>query len=176
MLASIAIISNYYDFEKIEKNIFYDFKIPRSRGDFSKIKIKNKSINIIDESYNSNPLSLEFAINKFDQINVNSSSKKILLGDMLELGKFTNKLHKDASKYINRSKINKVFVYGKYIRKTFNKIRPQKRGSILKNKKEILNLMTNVLRNNDYLMVKGSNATGLNIIFSKFKKGNFNAI
>ena len=57
-----------------------------------------------------------------------------------------------------------------------DKIRQQKRGSILKNKKEILNLMTNVLRNNDYLMVKGSNATGLNIIFSKFKKGNFNAI
>ena len=30
--------------------------------------------------------------------------------------------------------------------------------------------MTNVLRNNDYLMVKGSNATGLNIIFLNLRK------
>ena len=95
---------------------------------------------------------------------------------MLELGKFTKKLHKHAAKHINKSKISKVFVYGKYIHETFNKIKPQKKGTILRNKNEILNLIKNVLRNNDYLMVKGSNATGLNNIFSKLKKGNFNAI
>ena len=176
LMASVAIISNYFDLGKIKKNIFNDFKIPRSRGNFSKIKFKNKLINIIDESYNSNPLSLKFAINKFDKININSKSKKILLGDMLELGKFTKKLHNDAAKFINRSKINKVFVYGKYIRETYNKIKPQKKGSILKDKKEILNLIKNILKNNDYLMVKGSNATGLNSIFNKLKKGNFDAI
>ena len=176
LLAAVAVISSYFDIEKIDKYIFNDFKIPISRGDYSKIKLKNKLINIIDESYNSNPLSLNFAINRFDQINVNSKFKYILLGDMMELGKFTNKLHKYVAKYINRSKINKVFVYGKHIRETFNKIKPQKKGNILKNKKEILNLIKNVLRNNDYLMVKGSNSTGLNNIFSKLKKGNINAV
>ena len=40
------------------KNIFYNFKIPKGRGDISKIKIKRKVIKFIDESYNSNPLSV----------------------------------------------------------------------------------------------------------------------
>ena len=95
---------------------------------------------------------------------------------MLELGKFSKKLHKEAAKIVNKSKINKVFVYGKDIEETFNKIKTQKKGKILNSKKEILNLMRNDLRNNDYLMVKGSNATGLSEIISKIKLGQLNAL
>jgi len=176
ILAATAIISNFVDIININKNIFYDFKIPKGRGDIKKIKVKNKSINIIDESYNSNPLSLEFAINNFDKIEASLDRKYILLGDMLELGKFSKKLHRDVAKILNKSKVNKIFVYGKYIKETFNKIKTQKKGRILRNKKEILNLMKNGLSNNDYLMVKASNATGLNNIIAKIKMGKLNAI
>ncbi len=176
ILATIAVISNFLDIQNLKENLFYNFKAPKGRGDFSIIKINNKLINIVDESYNSNPSSLEFAINNFDKINVNSKNKNILLGDMLELGKFSKKLHKEAAKIVNKSKINKVFVYGKDIEETFNKIKTQKKGKILNSKKEILNLMRNDLRNNDYLMVKGSNATGLSEIISKIKLGQLNAL
>ena len=80
---------------------------------FTKVKIKGKTINVVDESYNSNPLSLEFAINNFDKIKISPKSKYILLADMLELGKFSKKLHKQVAKTLNKSKINKVYVYGK---------------------------------------------------------------
>ena len=69
-----------------------------------------------------------------------------------------------------------MFVYGKDIEETFNKIKTQKKGKILNSKKEILNLMRNDLRDNDYLMVKGSNATGLSEIISKIKLGQLNAL
>ena len=46
-----------------------DFETPEGRGDFSKLKINNKNINLIDESYNSNPLSLKSAILNYDKIN-----------------------------------------------------------------------------------------------------------
>ena len=176
ILATVAVISNFIDIQNIKKNIFYDFKPPNGRGDFSKLKINNKTINIVDESYNSNPSSLEFAINNFDKMNIYSKKKNILLGDMLELGKFSKKLHKEAAKIVNKSKINKVFVYGKDIKETFNKIKTQKKGRILNSKKEILNLMKNRLRNNDYLMVKGSNATGLSKVISQIKLGHLNAL
>ena len=176
ILATIAVISNYTDVQSLKENFFYNFKISKGRGDFSKIKLNNKSINIVDESYNSNPLSLEFAINNFNKMNVSSKSKNILLGDMLELGKFSKNLHKEAAKIVNKSKINKVFVYGKDIKETFNKIKTQKKGRILNSKKEIISLMKNDLRNNDYLMVKASNATGLNKIISQIKLGQLNAI
>ena len=176
ILATIAVISNYTDVQSLKENFFYDFKIPKGRGDLSKIKLNNKSINIVDESYNSNPLSLEFAINNFNKMNVSSKSKNILLGDMLELGKFSKNLHKEAAKIVNKSKINKVFVYGKDIKETFNKIKTQKKGRILNSKKEIISLMKNDLRDNDYLMVKASNATGLNNVISQIKLGQLNVI
>ena len=52
---------------------------------------------------------------------------------MLELGKYSKKLHIKIAKYINRSKINKTYVYGNLIKHTFNKLKPQIRGKILLN-------------------------------------------
>ncbi len=176
ILAAVAIISNYINVMKLSKNFFYNFNLPKGRGDYSKIKFNKKTINIIDESYNSNPLSLKFAINNFNNIEVNSKYKNLLLGDMLELGKFSKELHIQAAKIINKSKINKVYVYGKYIRETYDKIKTQKKGRILSSNSDIYNFMKNDLRNNDYLMIKGSNATGLNKIFSKIKLGKINAL
>ena len=48
---------------------------------------------------------MKFALNKFEKIKVNSKKKNILLGDMLELGYFSKKLHIQAAKTINKSKI-----------------------------------------------------------------------
>ena len=176
LLAAIAVMSNYFEVKKLKKNIFYNCTLPTGRGNLIKIKKGNKVINLVDESYNSNPLSLKFAINNFDRMNIKSYQKNILLGDMLELGKFSKKLHKEASKIVNKSNINKVYVYGKHIKGTFNKIKTQKRGKILVNKKQVFDLIKNGLNNNDYLMIKGSNATGLNSMISKIKKGRFNAL
>ena len=94
---------------------------------------------------------------------------------MLELGKYTKKLHNEAADYINNTKIDKVYVYGKDIIRTFNKIRPQKRGKILNSKKDIKNFIINDIKNGEYLMIKGSNSTGLNKISKSLKKGNLNA-
>ncbi len=176
ILATIAVISNFIDIQSLKKDIFYDFKLPKGRGDFTKIKISGKTINIIDESYNSNPLSLEFAINNFDKIKIDSKKKNILLGDMLELGKFSQKLHREAAKIVNKSGINKVYVYGKHIKETFNKIQTQKKGKILENENEIFNLIKNKLKNNDYIMIKGSNSTGLNALIAQIKRGKINAL
>ena len=159
----------------LDNRIFLNFKIPEGRGDFSRIKIKNKNINLIDESYNSNPLSLKFALNKLNNLNAYSKRKLILLGDMLELGKHSKKFHRKAAEFINHTEIDKVYVYGKDVIETFNKIRPQKRGKILNSKEDILNFMIKDIKNGEYLMIKGSNSTGLNRISQTLKKGKLNA-
>ena len=95
---------------------------------------------------------------------------------MLELGKFSKKLHKSISEVINKTKINKVFVFGKFIRETFLGLSENKKGKILRNKKEIYQLIQMYLRNNDHLMIKGSNSTGLQQIIFNLKKGKKNAL
>ena len=88
---------------------------------------------------------------------------------MLELGKYSKTLHQSIGKIINKTKIDKVFVKGNDVLFTFNSISKSKRGKILNNNSEIINLIKNDLDNNDYLMVKASNATGFNKIISKIK-------
>ena len=176
ILATLAVISNIIDLKNIDKNFFFNYKLPEGRGDYHYIKIKKNRIHLIDESYNSNPLSLKFALNKFNKIRSKSKRKIILLGDMLELGKFTKKLHSEAAKLVNNTSINKVYVYGKSIIDTFNKIRPQKKGRVLQSRKDILSFLRNDIKDGEYLMIKGSNSTGLNYIVQKLRIGKHNAI
>ena len=86
ILATLAVMSIYKNIFQLDKNIFFKFKVPQGRGDISKIKILKKNINLVDESYNSNPLSLKSAILNYDKINTKKNKKYLLLGDMLELG------------------------------------------------------------------------------------------
>ena len=65
----------YKNIFKLNENIFLNFEIPGGRGDHSVVKIDNKKINLIDQSYNSNPLSLKSAIKNFDKINSKKSNK-----------------------------------------------------------------------------------------------------
>ena len=94
----------------------------------------------------------------------NSNYKYILLGDMLELGKKTQILHKNLSPIINHSNISKMFIHGEHIMNTYKNINKNKRGNILQYKSDFKEIILPILQNNDYLMIKGSNATGLNKI------------
>ncbi len=55
------------------------FKTPNGRGDVTRIKINKKNLNLIDESYNSNPLSLKSAILNFDKIKINKGKKIFII-------------------------------------------------------------------------------------------------
>ena len=86
---------------------------------------------------------------------------------MLELGKHSKKLHIKIADYINKLKVNKTYVYGKYTKHTFNKLKPQIRGRVLNTITDIYNLINKDLPNNSFLMIKGSNSTGLNKLIKK---------
>ena len=176
LLAVILIISIFKDVTKLDNNIFYNHKTPNGRGDITKIKLFKKEFYLMDESYNSNPLSLKSALKNFDMINVNNSKKHLILGDMLELGKHSKKLHIEISKSINNTSFNNVNVIGNYIKETYKNINMTKRGLILKNNAQIINLIKKNINNNDYLMIKGSHSTGLNKLTNNIKMGKVNAL
>ncbi len=169
VLGAIAVMSIYLNILKLNKNIFLNFKTPKGRGDISRIKIMNKNLNVIDESYNSNPLSLKSAILNFEKIDSKNSKKYLLIGDMLELGKHSKRLHKSIAPIINKTKINKVFVKGNNAKLIFQKLLKSKKGRVLYNKSQIIELIRKDLNDNDYLMIKASNATGFHQIVKNLK-------
>ena len=128
----------------------------------------------MDESYNANPDSMRLAINHFNGIDKKKAQKILLLGDMLELGKKTKFFHRDLSKCINNSNIDKVFVIGKSMLETFKFVTQNKKGEILDKIDDIGSLIKKYINDNDYLMVKGSNDTGLYNFCKKLKKGTIN--
>ena len=168
-LSALAVISIYKNIFKLSENIFLNFKIPEGRGDHSLIKLSNKKVNLIDQSYNSNPLSLKLSIKNFDKIDSKNSKKYLLIGDMLELGNHSKKLHRSIAPIINQTKIDKVFVKGKMASLIFKNISKAKKGRILSNKSQIIELIRKDLNNNDYLMIKASLATGFNDIVKDLK-------
>ena len=159
--------------EKIK--IFYkNLKSVEGRGKIHNIKRYKTNFKLIDESYNANPLSVKKAIINFSKIK-NNFKKYILLGDMLELGRKSNLFHKNLSKVINNTDIDKIFIYGDKIFTTY-KHTNKKRGNILQNRGDFDEVFSNLIKKNDHLMIKGSNATGLNKLSKNIIKGLRNVV
>ena len=62
---------------------------------------------------------------------------------------------------IHRNDLGKAF-------ETYRLIRKQKRGEVIKDLKSFSGKISNILKNGDYLMIKGSNATGLHMVSKDF--------
>ena len=54
---------------------------------------------------------------------------------------------------------------------TFKNIKKNKRGNIFQQEGDIDFTLNSIIANNDYLMIKGSNATGLSELSKKIIKG-----
>ena len=171
VLSSLAVLKELrLNIDKVTQ-VYKNFEPSDGRGKIHKIKRYKKKFILINESYNANPLSVKNAINNFSSIKKNKFKKYLLLGDMLELGKKSNIYHKNLSKLINSSDIDKVFVKGEKTLFTYKNLKKEKRGNIFQCEQDIDFIFKNIIANNDYLMIKGSNATGLNNISNSMIKG-----
>ena len=171
ILATLTLLKvlNLNFFESASR--FTNFQPSEGRGKIYKVKRYKKKFKLIDESYNANPLSVKNAIKNFQSIQKEKFKKYLILGDMLELGKKSELLHKDLSKVINNSDIDKVFIKGKNTLSTYKNLVKKKRGNIFQQEEDVDFTLNNIIANNDYLMIKGSNATGLNNLTKKIIKG-----
>ena len=154
------------------KKYYKNYELTEGRGKIHKIKRYNKKFKLIDESYNANPLSVKNAIKNFKSIKKQNFKKYLLLGDMLELGNHSEYLHKDLAKVINNSDIDKVFIKGTNTPVTYKNLVRSKRGNIIQHEEDVDFTLNNIIANNDYLMIKGSHATGLNNLTKKMIKEN----
>lgn len=87
-----------------------DFKPPKGRLNLIS-GIKHTTI--IDDTYNSSPQSSMVALETIKNLPVGTSAKKwVILGDMLELGAFTEEGHRKVGRKVFESDIDKLIVVG----------------------------------------------------------------
>ena len=171
VLASLAVLQELKLDIKKTLNIFKNSHLAVGRGKIFNVKRYRKFFKLIDESYNANPLSVKNAIKNFSQIKKRNFKKYLLLGDMLELGNKSNDYHSKLSKLINNSDIDKVFVKGEKTLFTYKNLKKRKRGNIIQCNQDVDLILRNIIENKDYLMIKGSNATGLQDITKSMIRG-----
>ena len=79
--------------------------------------IPRSAFTLIDESYNANPASMKAAFDLLDSTPVAEGGRRIaVLGDMLELGKHSQKLHAELGELVAGSKIELVLLAGEEMR------------------------------------------------------------
>ena len=134
------------------------------RGEIVKIKKGSKNIYLIDESYNSSPSALITAIENLNQKSFNSNEKILVIGDMLELGKFSNEFHKKIIQAVIGVQPRIVITVGN-ISDVISKNLPKNIKTFhFKKVFYVYNRLIKEIKHNDIIMIKGSNSVRLSLI------------
>ena len=81
---------------------------------------KNGKI-FINDAYNASPISMKVSLETFDEI-FKSDYKVAVLGDMLELGKESRKLHEKLSETIEKIDLDEIYLVGKEMKYLYEKL------------------------------------------------------
>ena len=178
-LAALAVILSYdLSLEKALKEL-KDW-VPRDgRGNFLdvnlKYKLKNIRIRVIDESYNSNPTSLNASLEilKSVQFDTKKISRKIaILGDMLELGFKEKEFHRDIANNSNIYSFDTIHCVGSLMKELYLELPQEKKGLLVSNPSDLLSHILINAEDRDIYLIKGSNSIGLSFIANKLYKLN----
>ena len=132
----------------------------------------NNHINIINDTYNANPASMKEAIKGLKEINP-QARHIVIIGDMLELGSWTEKAHRDLGNCIAQSNIDYLFTLGEATQLSAQEAIQQgmdKRHIIIcNNHKDIALRLIEIAQEGDWLLVKGSRRTAMEKVIQELK-------
>ncbi len=157
-LAAIAVGIIYnLNLEEIIKNL-KNFELPKGRMNLIK-GIKNTLI--IDDTYNSSPFAVTKALYQLGQIKFKSPVKKIaVLGDMLELGSYTEQGHQEVGEAVVRYGIDYLVTVGEMSRDIVRGALKKRMGKDhcfnFKNSVEAGKFLQQRISPGDLILVKGS--------------------
>ncbi len=117
-------------------------------------QIKSKWINgstLIDDTYNANPDSTQKSI---DLLSKYKNRTIFIIGDMLELGKSSLKLHSDIGKYAKLKGIDLLIGYGNHTKETVSSF--GEKAIFFDDKYELKNFIKNNISKKDVILIKGS--------------------
>ena len=110
-----------------------------------------KGSTLIDDSYNANPDSTKKSIDLLSNYN---KKTVLLLGDMLELGRYKNKLHKEVGKYAKSKGISKLIAFGNLTRHSIDGF--GKNGFFFDDETKLKNYLRKNITSNNVILIKGS--------------------
>ena len=136
------------DKESIKRGLL-TFEVPNGR--FTVLNGYNNS-EIIDSSYNANPVSFRAAIDSL--VARRHDDKWIIMGQMGELGEDSEEHHINVVKYAESKKINKIFLISEHSESIKNNVKID--ITIFKSKEDLIKFIAPMLKSNVSVLIKAS--------------------
>ena len=135
-----------------------NLKLTEGRGDITRFKKTNKTIELHNHSYNSSPISLFSGLSVF----LKTSNKKnlIIIGDMNELGSKSEYYHLKVLKLLSKNKNDNHLMVGKIFYKYRNKF-ISKKINFFQNVDQLNDEIYYFIASYNRIFIKGSNSINL---------------
>jgi UDP-N-acetylmuramoyl-tripeptide--D-alanyl-D-alanine ligase len=129
----------------------------KGRGARLELGLKDGAILLIDESYNANPASMRSALAAMATVPRQRFARRIaVMGDMLELGDDSGRLHEDLKEPVDAAKVDLVFACGPHMQRLYAALPEARRGEWGPTSQDILAPLVAAVRAGDVVMIKGS--------------------
>ena len=130
------------------------FELTKKRMDIRALK---NGATLINDSYNASYESMKASLKYLS--NRTDLRKIAVLGDMLELGKFSKELHEKVGEEVANNNIDILICRGEFAKDIISKASKNKKtqGILLQNNEEILRKLEEILREGDVVLIKASN-------------------
>ncbi|ESZ33544.1 MULTISPECIES: UDP-N-acetylmuramoylalanyl-D-glutamyl-2,6-diaminopimelate--D-alanyl-D-alanine ligase [unclassified Mesorhizobium] len=138
-----------------------DLSAERGRGKRHMLRHPKGPITLIDESYNANPASMAAAMALLNATPVTGEGRRIaVLGDMLELGDHSAKLHAALAELIVGTGTNTVFLGGPEMQALADILPDEIKTEYRAGAEELKPLLLSTLKAGDVVMIKSSKGIG----------------
>jgi UDP-N-acetylmuramoyl-tripeptide--D-alanyl-D-alanine ligase len=128
------------------------------RGAELRLALPGGEFDLIDESYNANPVSMAAAIASLGERRT-EGRRLLVLTDMLELGDDAPRYHAELSGPISAAGVDLVFLTGPHMGALWHELPPDRRGGQAVSAAGLIELLAEAVTPGDLVMVKGSNGS-----------------
>jgi len=137
-----------------------NFAPQRGRGERVRLEAPGGEFTLIDESYNANPASMRAALGLLGAAAPRRGGRRIaVIGDMLELGRDGERLHRDLAPALEDNRVDLLFGAGPLTRALFEAAPAPMRAHWAAQAADIEGAVLDAVRAGDVVMVKGSNGS-----------------
>jgi len=132
------------------------------RGRRHELAWRGGTLTLIDESYNASPAAMRAALAVLAATEPGTGGRRVaVLGDMLELGDASERLHRELAEPLAAAEVDRVFLVGGSMAVLHEALPEAKRGGLWRSPEDAMPALLCFLEPGDVVTIKGSRGVGV---------------
>jgi UDP-N-acetylmuramoyl-tripeptide--D-alanyl-D-alanine ligase len=138
------------------------------RGRRHELAWRGGTLTVLDESYNASPAAMRAALAVLGITEPKDGARRVaVLGDMLELGDASERLHRELAEPLDAAKVDRVFLVGDAMTALHRALPQGKRGGLWQSADEAIPALLRFLEPGDVVTIKGSRGVRVSAVVER---------